>query len=96
MISIRTKPAPFERINLGFATDASLKELLQKDMITATQVKQFRKEARTFIVASLNKMIEKSPLSSSFVHYAAIFDPTNLSQESMRPTILKRFKLLLK
>ena len=83
-------------MNLGFATEASLKELLNKDMITATQVTDFKEEARTFIVATLKKMIEKLPLASHFVRYAAIFAPTTFSLDSMRPGVLKRFKLLLK
>ena len=53
-------------------------------------------EARTFFVATLKKLIEKSSLASSFVCYTAIFDPTILALEWMRKPILKRFKLLLK
>ena len=49
-----------------------------------------------FVVVTLKKLIEKSPLASSFVRYTAIFNPPTLSLESMRKPILKRFKSLLK
>ena len=49
-----------------------------------------------FLVVTLKKLIEKSPLASSFMRYAAIFNPPTLSLESMRKPILKRFKSLLK
>ena len=48
------------------------------------------------VVATLKKLIEKLPRASSFVRYAAIFDPAILSLESMRKPNLKRFKSLLK
>ena len=49
-----------------------------------------------FVVATLKKLIEKSPLASLFVRYAAIFDPPTQSLESMIKPTLKRFKSLLK
>ena len=87
---------PLKDMNLGFANEALPEELQKKDMITAKQVKDFREETRVFVVATLKKLIEKSPLASSFMHYAAIFDPATLSLESMRKPSLKRFKSLLK
>ena len=86
---------PLKDMNLGFATEALLKELQKKDVITAKQAKDFREEARMFVVPTLKKLIEKSPHASSFVRYAAVFDPATLSLESMRKPILKRFKSLL-
>ena len=83
-------------MNLGCATEALLKELQKKDVITAKQVKDFREEARLFVVATLKKLIQKSPLTSLFVHYATIFDWATLSLESVRKPILKRFKSLFK
>ena len=87
---------PLEDRNIGFATAALLKELQKKGVITEKQVKDFREEARMFVVATLKKLIEKSPLASLFVCYLAIFDLAILSLESMRKPILKRFKSLVK
>ena len=64
-------PLPLKDMNLGFATEALLKELQKKGVITARQVENFMEEARMFVVATLKKLIEKSPLASSFVCYAA-------------------------
>ena len=86
---------PLKDMNLGFTTEALLKELKKEEVIIANQVKDFREEARMFVVATLKKLMEKSPLASSFLHYTAVFDPATLSLESVRKPILKRFKLLL-
>ena len=37
---------PLKDISIGFATEALLKELQKKDVITAKQVKDFREQAR--------------------------------------------------
>ena len=79
---------PLKDMNLGFATEALLKELQKKDVITANE-DNFREEARMFVVATLKKLTEKSLLACSFVRNAAIFDPATLSLESMRKPILK-------
>ena len=50
---------PLEDMNIGFATEALLKELQKKGVITEKQVKDFREEARMFVVATLKKLIEK-------------------------------------
>ena len=68
-------------MNIGFATDALLKELQKKGVTTEKQVWNFMEEARTFFVATLKKLTEKSSLVSSFVCYTAIFDPTILALE---------------
>ena len=87
---------PLRDMNIGFATETLLRELQNKDVITAKQVKDFKEEARMCVVATLKKLIEKIPLASLFVGYVAIFHPATLSLESMREPILKRFKSLLK
>ena len=78
---------PLKDMNLGFATEALLKELQKKDVITANE-DNFREEARMFVVATLKKLTEKSLLACSFVCNAAIFNPATLSLESMRKPIL--------
>ena len=87
---------PLKRMNIGFATEALLKDLQKKDVKKARQVKDSREGTRLVVVPTLKKLIEKSPLASSFVRFVAIFDPATLSPESMRKPILKWFKLLLK
>ena len=87
---------PLKDMNIGLAAEALLKELQKKHVITAKQLKDFREEARMFVVTTLKKLTEKSPIASSFARYAVIFDPATLSSYSMRKPIFKRFKLLLK
>ena len=87
---------PLKDMNIGLAAEALLKELQKKHVITAKQLKDFREEARMFVVTTLKKLTEKSPIASSFARYAVIFDPATLSSYPMRKPIFMRFKLLLK
>ena len=50
---------PLKDMNIAFANEEFLKELQKKDVITAKQLKDFREEARMFVVATLKKLIEK-------------------------------------
>ena len=47
---------PLKDMNIGFVTETLLKELEKKDVITAKQVKDFRKKARMFVVATSKKL----------------------------------------
>ena len=51
-------------MNIGFAIEAFFKELPKEYVITAKQVKDSREEERMFVVATLKKLTEKSPLAS--------------------------------
>ena len=73
-------------MNLGFATEALLRELQKKDTVTTKQLTEFREEARMLVLATLKKLIEKSPLSSSFVCLLAVFiQPPNLKSHEGNP-----------
>ena len=87
---------PLKDMNLGYATEALLRELQNKGTVTAKQLRKFREETRIVVMATLKKLIERSPLSFSFVRLVALFNPATMSQESSKKSNLKGFKLLLK
>jgi len=43
-------------------------------LATQAEINEFRAEARELLVALLEKMFKKNPLSFNFVKYASVFD----------------------
>ena len=56
---------PDGKINVGFAEQ--LKPLRKKDLVKSSEIKEFFKMARQFVVSMIEKLSEKSPLNSLFV-----------------------------
>ena len=48
--------------HLGFATESILSELMRKDVLKADDIKKFYDEVRKWVVLTMTKMSEKSPL----------------------------------
>ena len=66
---------PLGKINAAFAVLDAVEKLKRKDVVSATQIKNFMKDIRKIIIAMLEKIFEKSILGSSFVRGAIIFNP---------------------
>ena len=69
-------------MGIGFAVDCKVKKLKQKDVVSLTDIKVFKKVAQKFLVAMMEKLREKTPLASSLLQSAIVFDPQNLLQMS--------------
>ena len=79
-----------------------MKKLKQKD-VNLTDIKVFKKAAQKFLVAMVEKLLERTPLASSLLQSASIFDPQNLLQISKEkavdlyknlPTNIKQLNIL--
>ena len=81
-------------MSIGFAVDCEVKKLQQKDAVSLTDIKVFKKAARKFIVAMAEKLLERTPLASSLLQSAIVFDPQNLLQMS-KEKAFDLFKSLL-
>ena len=86
---------PLKDIEVGFATEHTIKTLLQKDTVTKSSVREFRKGCQTFVRSMIEKIFERSPITSAFLKAAAVFDPANLVSKSSRGPLMKSFKALL-
>ena len=71
---------PKKNLDLGFATEAKLKELRPKDLVSVSHEVKFKEESRTFITYFVSKLFEKAPLDSVFVRSASIFDPKIMTE----------------
>ena len=65
-------------VDIGFAAEHTVKNLLQQDAATSHQVKEFRKGCIGFVRNILLKILERSPIEHLFLKYTAVFDPANL------------------
>ena len=54
---------PLDKITIGASAEAKLRELINEDSITDTQVSQFRKNAQSFIIKVISKMCERNPVN---------------------------------
>ena len=59
-------------MKVGFATEHLLKKM-KSDVITVSQINDFKWEAQKFIRSLLTKLFERSPLGSLILKSAAIF-----------------------
>ena len=67
----------------------------KSDVISNSQINDFKREAQKFIRSMLTKLFERSPLGSLMLKSAAIFDPAKL-RELTKEKIHDRWKMLLK
>ena len=61
---------PLDKITIGASAEAKLRELINEDSITDTQVSQFRKNAQSFIIKVISKMCERNPVNYALVRNA--------------------------
>ena len=62
-----------------FLTEEQLKKLLHQDKVTSADVRSFKKEASSMVVAIMEKITEKSPLHFTVVKNANAFDLTSMT-----------------
>ena len=91
----KTKLLSLEKFNLGFAVEDVIKNLKRRNAVTTSQIKDFSKEAKQFIISVLPKVLGGSPLGSLVLRSASVFDPPVISELSIRH-LQERFNRLLK
>ena len=62
-----------------FLTEEQLKKLLHQDKVTSADVRSFKKEASSMVLAIMEKITEKSPLHFTVVKNANAFDLTSMT-----------------
>ena len=84
---------PLEDVEIGFAAEYDIKQMMQKDAISKSAIKEFRRKCVVFVRNMLEKIFERLPITSDILKCAAVFDPSNLVLA--RGTLMKIFKTLL-
>ena len=83
-----------KNVEIGFAADHTIKQMIKKDIIGSAEEKKFRKGYVTFVRSMLEKIFERSPVTSPILRQAALFDPENLASVP-KETLTRSFKGLL-
>ena len=81
-------------IHLGFETAKVLQDLIVKSIITVPSAKAFRQECRQMIIDLLQKLLQKSPLSSPIVARSTAINPLCIFS-SPKDTLRSKMKTLL-
>ena len=55
-----------EELNLGFATESIIKQLVKKDAVQKNAVRNFVTNVQTCVVGTVNKIFERTPLDLLF------------------------------
>ena len=84
-----------EELNLGFATESIIKQLVKKDSVQKNAVRNFVTNVQTCVVGTVNKIFERTPLGSIILSTAAIFNPESIMNSTNGTLLLKKLKLLL-
>lgn len=71
--------APIQKISLGFIGNRVVKNLLFEKKILEKEVFDLKLEARDFVIAMLEKILEKSPINSLMVRSLSCLDPRQMA-----------------
>ena len=79
-------------IHLGFAAEEEARKQVQKDTVKKKQVRELREQTQVFVRAIVEKIAERSPLTSVIIRNAVVFDPHMAA--SGAETLIKKLKPL--
>ena len=82
------------KIKTGLVTVTLMKKPKNDDDITQVELKQFYKEVKSFVLATISKLYDKIPVSSKIVHNRCIFNPYLMSATNL-DVLIKRVKILV-
>ena len=84
------------KLNIGFATELTMTEMVRKVLVTDAEVSEFKKQCLKFLVATAENFFERSPLGSMIGKHSRCLDPKQFESnavESMK-LLLKRLRFL--
>ena len=82
-------------MNLGFAVDQAIQKEKKSDIVNLSMIKEFKKGCQRYIIATLLKLFERSPLGSNVLRSASVWDPSKMIPIPM-DKLLQKWKMLLK
>ena len=77
----KKKILPLETVNIAFKAEGTISKLTASVMLNLSEVKTFRRECIKFLVFTLKKLFEKSPISCASVKNASCLKPEELISE---------------
>ena len=78
-----------KEVNVGFVASKSIEKLKKKDQVSKTEVASFKSNVKKFVITTVNKILEKSPIGSVVVRNANAFDPKTILTSSSHELIKK-------
>ena len=84
----------YSEISIAFSAEALLAALTKADQITAAEIKIFRKSCAIFLLSTLEKIIERSPLRSVIVRNSSCFQP-NMIPRPLPEKNIRKLKVII-
>ena len=79
---------------MSFEVDKNLGCLNRKDKVNVQQVSSFKNEGCSLVITMIQKLFERTPLSSLHVRACSIFNPSIITEKTSS-FLMQRLKLLL-
>ena len=86
---------PLDKMNVRFAVDQAIQKEKKSDTVNLSMIKEFKKGCQRYIIATLLKLFEKSPLGLNILRSASVLDPSKMISMP-RDKLLQKWKMLLK
>ena len=87
-----------KEVDIGFVASKSIEKLMKKDIVSQSDVVKFKEIVQKYVIATVHKILEKSPIGSIVVRNALVFDPTTIicvTDTSDMDILIKKMKALL-
>ena len=65
-------------MNLGFAVDQTIQKENKSDAVSLSIIKEFKKGCQRYIIATLLKLFERSPIGSNILRSTSVLDPSEM------------------
>ena len=82
-----------KHINVGFVASKLIEKLIRQDQVKKDVIYLFKNNVKTFVVATIDKIMERSPVGSIIVRNANVFGPKTII-ELKDLELINRFKVL--
>ena len=67
-----------KHINVGFVASKLIEKLIRQEQVKKDVIYLFKNNVKTFVVATIDKIMERSPVGSIVVRNANVFDPKTI------------------
>ena len=81
-------------ISVGFAAEASIATMKQKDEVSANQINEFGKDCPSFLVMTRDKIFQRNPRGSNVVRNAGCLEPKEMCEAPIEQNATKLKHLL--
>ena len=82
-------------IDIGFVALTQIQELRRRDKVSKTCVLAFKKSVRKCVMATIEKLLQKSPTGSVIVRNACVYNPEFITSSNDESNLITKLQILV-